>query len=80
MSPTAQSIAALWLAADQRKDAGEPPSVPSDDSTSARAWLTDHELYRLKDLSAVFSLELATDHAGASDRLAARIAARRAEK
>ena len=88
MSPTNKAISDLWLAAEQRKDAGEPAArytrpayslVPGDGDTSARPWLTDSELASLQELNAVFSLEMAADHAGASGRLAAKIAKRRSE-
>lgn len=88
MSQTTEAISDLWLAAEQRKDAGEPAArytrpayslVPGDGDTSARPWLTDSELDQLQELNAVFSQELKIDHTGASDRLAKKIAKRRGE-
>ena len=88
MSPTVQAISALWLAAEQHQEAGEPAArytrpayslTPGDGDTSARPWMTDSELDQLQELNAIFSLEMRTGHDGASDRLAAKIAKRRGE-
>lgn len=78
---------AIWAEAERRRDAGEPvrhlamlgyAPTPGDGDATARPWMTEAELCEQHEIALTLRAEQKGWDAGASARVRARIAARRA--